>query len=92
MHVSVCVHVHGETTMGGNDTAMPAELQEGWRAAGLWADESLGQAMARAAREGRNKASLERGRAMCKPRTGTPMAGCRNTTRKPPNTLACNKW
>ena len=37
--------------MGGNDTAMPAELQQGWRAAGLWADESLGQAMARAASE-----------------------------------------
>lgn len=37
--------------MGGNDTAMPAELQQGWRAARLWADESLGQAMARAASE-----------------------------------------
>ena len=37
--------------MGGTETTMPAELLQGWRDAGLWADESLGQAMARAARE-----------------------------------------
>lgn len=47
MHVSVCE----DTGMAGNESAMPEQLQTGWRSAGLWADESLGQAMARAARE-----------------------------------------
>ncbi len=47
MHVSVCE----DTGMAGNESVMPEQLQTGWRSAGLWADESLGQAMARAARE-----------------------------------------
>jgi acyl-CoA synthetase (AMP-forming)/AMP-acid ligase II len=34
-----------------DNTAMPAELADGWRAMGLWSDLSLGQAMAKVAEE-----------------------------------------